>query len=255
MKKKFFINIFSLIFFFVLFIFFIWPKISETLETRKKQAILVEQIADLDKKTEKIESLSQGLAGNVENQELILKYIPSARGDEFLISYLDSVAYAEGISLSDIAIEEKKSALPEEALAPTNPENESALSSEGLEPVNPKPVFETVKFNLFASYEKIMILLKKLDGLKRFNEVSSLKIVKTYPKDNKKDASLNFLQVELGLDFNHLKKIASQAEIGEDLLSKESFDQETLTKIKNKAINEANNPDSQTNGRSNPFIP
>lgn len=255
MNKKFFINILSLFLFVVLLASFVWPKISETLKTRDKQLALKEQIADLDKKTETIESLSQGLAADVENQELVLQYIPSARDDEFLINYLDSVAYAEGVSLSDITISD----LPGEVLAPANPESGAALSPEGSEvlpaAVSPKPVFETAEFKLFASYEKIMTLLRKFDGLKRFNEVSSLKIVKTYPKDNNEDAGLNFLQAEWSLDFNHLKKITSQAEIGENLFSQESFDQETLAKIKNKAINGANNPDGKTDGRSNPFTP
>jgi len=255
MKKKFFINIVSLGLFLVLFSSFVWPKISETLEIREKQVILKEEIADLDEKTKKIESLSQELAGNLEEQELVLRYIPPSRGDEFLVNYLNSIAYAEGISLSDIAIEEKKNDPSEGVLAPTNLRDGSNLSQERSGGMNPKPVFETVSFNLFASYEKIMILLKKFDGLKRFNGVAYLKIIKTYPKDNKENASLNFLQVELGLDFNHLKKIVSQTEIGENLFSQDRFDQETLVKIKSKAINGANDPDGKTNGRSNPFIP
>ncbi len=199
------------------------------------------------------------MENNIGNQELVLKYIPAVRGDEFLINYLNSIAYAEGISLSDIAIEEKKSDLPAEVSAPDDSKNRASLSQEGLETlstaVSPKPVFETVNFNLFASYEKIMTLLNKFDGLKRFNEVASLKIIKTYPKDNKGDASLNFLQVELGLDFNQLKKITSQAEVSENLLNAKNFDQETLVKIKNKAINGVNDPEGRADGRSNPFIP
>lgn len=262
MKKKFFINIFSLLLFFVFFIAFIWPKISETLEARGKQAAAATQIADLNKKAEIIESLSQKLSGDMENQEAVLQYIPSVKGDEFLINYLNSVTYAEGVTLNDVMIEEKISALPlpVENLALTDSGSEAALlpgeaaNTLPVVAISPKPVFETANFNFFTSYEKVLTLLKKFDGLKRSNEVVSLKIIKTYPKDNEGDASLNFLQVDLGLDFNYLKKIDSQAEISENIFNKESFDQDTLTKIKTRAINEAIDPDSKTDGRNNPFI-
>jgi hypothetical protein len=169
---------------------------------------------------------------------------------------LDNIAFTEEVSFSNIGI--KKNATTEVLLKPEQG-SEQIASQEGPEVlpvvISPKPVFETAKFNFFASYEKIINLLIKFDGLKRFNEVSSLKITKVYPQDNKEDVSLNFLQVELSLDFNHLKKIASQAEISEDLFSTESFDQETLAKIKSKAINGVNDPDSRTDGRKNLFIP
>ena len=116
MKKKFFINILSLFLFFVLFASFIWPKISETLKTREKQLALKERITDLDKKTEKIESLGQELEKNIEDQAAISEYLPSVRGDEFLINYLDNIAYVEGVSFSNIEIREKESNITAEAL-------------------------------------------------------------------------------------------------------------------------------------------
>lgn len=257
MKKKLFINIFSLLCF-VFFVAFIWPKISEMLEAREKQAAIVTQIADLNKKAEIIESLSQKLSGDMENQEAVLQYIPSVKDDEFLINYLDSVTNAEGVTLNDVMIKEKISDLPPiENLALTD--SGSVLPGEAanalqVAAVSPKPVFETANFNFLTSYEKVLTLLRKLDGLKRSNEVVSLKIIKTYPKDNEGDASLNFLRVDLGLDFNYLKKIDSQAEISENIFNKESFNQDILTKIKARAINEAIGPDSKTDGRNNPFI-
>lgn len=259
MNKKLFINIISLFLFFTLFTSFVWPKISEVLESRKKQVALNESIAELERKTEKIESLGQELERSIENQEIISEYLPSVRGDEFLINYLDNIAYTEEVSFRNLRIEKKGPSSATEVLLQTEQENTQTSSQEeaviSLAAVSPKPVFETTRFNFFASYEKIITLLRKFDGLKRFNEVSYLKIVKTYPKDSKGDASLNFLQVELGLDFNHLKKIASQSEISGDLFNSENFDQEVLAKIKSKAINGANNPDSKTDGRNNPFIP
>jgi len=259
MNKKLFINIISLFLFFALFTSFVWPKISEVLESRKKQAALDEKMADLDRKTEKIESLGQELEKNVEDQKIISEYLPSIRGDEFLINYLDNIAYTEEVSFRNIRIEKKGPSITAEVLLQAEQENAQTSSQEEsaslLAVTSPKPVFETTRFNFFASYEKIMTLLRKFDGLKRFNEISYLKIIKTYPKDSKGDASLNFLQVELGLDFNHLKKIASQSEISGDLFNSENFDQEVLTKIKSKAINGANDPDSKTDGRNNPFIP
>jgi hypothetical protein len=244
MKKKFLINTISLIFLFAFCVSFVWPKISETLEIRKEQGALNQKMADLDKKTGKIEFLGQELEKNIEDQEIVSKYIPPARGDEFLINYLDSVALAEGISPGNIGIKKKESDV-------ITQEESGALTITA----SPKPVFETAKFNFFASYEKIVTLLKKFDGLERFNEVSYLKITKVYPENNKEDANLNFLQVELSLDFNHLKKITSQAEIDENLFNKDGFDQEVLAKIKNKAINGANNPDGRTDGRKNIFVP
>ena len=259
MKKKLLINIFSLLLFFVLVAIFIWPKVSETLESREKQTALNEKITDLDNKTERIGLLGQKLEKNIEDQKAVSEYLPLARGDEYLINYLENIASAEGVSLKDVGIKKKEALIAASAPLAVDLESNTASSPGGLETLpavaSPTPVFETVDFSFFASYEKMADLLRKFDGLKRFNRISSLKIVKTYPEGNKKDAGLNFLQVKLGLDFNHLKKITSQAEISGNLLSKDNFDQETLTKIKNKAINGANNPDGNTDGRNNPFIP
>lgn len=245
MNKKFFINILSLVLFFILFAFVVWPKISETLEVRKEHLAIKEEIADLDKTIAKIESLGQELEKNIEDQRTVSEYLPAVRGDEFLVNYLDSIALTEGISLSNIEIEKKE----------VNSAIETSLQAGNLLNESPKPIFETAKFDFFANYEKIVTLLRKFDNLKRFNKVSDLKITKIYPEDNKGDASLNFLQIKLSLDFNHLKKITSQSEIGEKLFAKDNFDQATLAKIKNKAINGANNPNNTTSGRSNPFIP
>lgn len=258
MNKKFFINILSLILFSVLAGFIVWPKISETLEVRKKHLAVGGEIADLVKTIEKIESLGQELEKNIENQKTVSEYLPSARGDEFLINYLDSIAYAEGVSLSNIGINKKEAVLmAETSLQPELGNNQTVSQLDILlaTAVSPKPVFETAQFKFLVNYEKVVALLRKFNSLKRFNEVSDLKITKIYPENNKGDASLNLLQVEMGLDFNHLKKITSQSEIGKNLFSREDFDQATLANIKSKAINGANDLDDRTNGRNNPFIP
>jgi hypothetical protein len=184
---------------------------------------------------------------------MVLKYIPTSRSEDFLINYLDGISYAEGIGIRDVVLKEKKT---DDSLYQAIPEN-GQIYQEGILPlpVSPQPVFLTVKFNLFSSYEKIITLLEKIDGLKRFNETTYLKIAKTYPEDNKEDATLNFLQVELGLDFNYLKKIASQSEVGEDIFKKEGFDSEVLKKIEGRAVNDVADPESQSDGRSNPFTP
>ena len=87
MKQKFFINVLSLILFCIVFISFVWPKISTVLEGREKQAVLKEKMTTLNEKTAAIESLNRELENNIGNQELVLKYIPAVRGDEFLINY------------------------------------------------------------------------------------------------------------------------------------------------------------------------
>lgn len=253
MRKKFVINLITFLLVIIFGVSVIWPEFSLILENRKNLKDVKEKLAVLAQKSQKIEQLSQELSQNPKNQETVLKYIPISRNEDFLINYLNGIFYAEGIGIRDIALEEKKI---DTSLIQAIPEN-GQIYPEGSLPLqaSPQPVFLTAKFNFFSSYEKITALLGKIDDLKRFNETIYLKIAKTYPEDKKEDATLNFLQVELGLDFNYLKKIASQSEVGEDIFKKEGFDSEVLKKIEEKAVNDVADPESQSDGRSNPFTP
>lgn len=270
MRKKFVINLITFLLVIIFGVSIIWPEFSLILENRKNLKDVEEKLAVLTQKSQKIEQLSQELSQNPKNQETVLKYIPISRNEDFLINYLNGIFYAEGIGIRDVALEEKKidtslaQAIPENGqIYPegslslqTNLQDGQIYSGESLPlQASPQPVFLTAKFNFFSSYEKITALLGKIDGLKRFNETIYLKIAKTYPEDKKEDATLNFLQVELGLDFNYLKKIASQSEVGEDIFKKEGFDSEVLKNIEEKAVNDVADPESQSDGRSNPFTP
>lgn len=253
MRKKFVINFITLLLILVFGIAVIRPEFSQMMENRKSFAAVKEKVAALDQKAQKIEQLNQELSQNPKNQETVLKYIPTSRSEDLLINYLDGIFYTEGVVIKNVALKDKETNL---SATPAIVESRQLVSggAQSLR-VSPQPVFLTANFDFFSSYEKIIALLGKINGLKRSNGTTYLKIAKTYPEGKKEDATLNFLQVEWGLDFNYLKKIASQSEVGEDIFQKESFDREVLKNIETKAINDVGGPDSRTDGRSNPFIP
>lgn len=253
MRKKFVINFITLLVILIFGIALIRPEVSQVLANRKDLSALREKLAGLNQKAQKIEQLNQELSQNPKNQETVLKYIPVSRSEDSLINYLDGVSYAEGIGIKNVVLSEKSS---NDSTIPVVSEDNQGYP-EGTLPLvlSPQPVFLTTKLDFFSSYEKVIVLLEKINGLKRFNETTYLKITKTYPEDKKEDASLNFLQVELGLDFNYLKKIASQSEVGDDIFKKEGFDNEVLKKIEEKAVNDAVGPENKSDGRNNPFIP
>jgi hypothetical protein len=253
MRKKFVINFITLLLVVIIGLAVIWPEFSKILVSRKNLDAMEEKLTALIQKSQKIEQLNQELSQNPKNQETVLKYIPTTRSEDFLINYLDGIAYTEGIGIRDVVLADKdvNNLLSQSMVDGSQVLAEGALPAQ----ISPRPIFLTAKLKFFSDYEKVGALLKKIDGLKRSNESTYLKITKTYPADNDKDASLDFLQVELGLDFNYMKKIASQAEIGAEIFEKESFDNEIIKNIEAKAINNVNGPENGSDGRNNPFIP
>jgi len=253
MKKNLVISFATLLTVIVLGISIIKPEFSQILENRKNLKDIKEKLAVLNQKSQKIEQLNQELSQNPKNQETVLKYIPITRSEDFLINYLDGISYSEGVGLKDIVLGEKNA---NNSLSRAVPANNQAYPGGDLSlQTSPQPVFFTVKFNFSSNYEKIITFLEKIDSLKRFNGTTYLKITKNYPEDKKEDATLDSLQVDLGLDFNYLKKIASQSEVGEDIFKKEGFDSEVLKNIEKRAVNDISGPENKSDGRSNPFIP
>ncbi len=245
MKKKFLINLLTIPLGLIVFFVFIQPQSSQMLESREKLEKFQEKMDSLNQKIQNVDNLSQELTQNPENQKMVMDYVPEQRGDDFIVSYLDNITFGEGVPISNVVIQEKK-----DKTSQAQPgQGGSAMG------VSPQPVFLTTQFSVLSSYEKIMAIAKKFDSLKRSNTPISLKIVKTYPEDKKEDATVNSLQADFSLDFNYLKKISSRAEIGEELLAKEGFDPETLKRIKEKATEKAREPEVQSSGRPNPFIP
>jgi hypothetical protein len=247
-------------------------------ELHKNELVqLNQQLKEVQDKNAMIDTLANRYKSKLEDVEVLTEYIPLKAGEEDIINNLISYANyqigEDAISITNISVGDGSDlTLTSKTNLPPDPEKKlqefaDAMSKERSDSkekksvagdplaemekvvefgeVPSKPNQLAVTISLETSYNGMKEFFKKIDSLKRFNNVSSFRVASD---DEEK------IKVDAILVFNYLKRY--NPETVNDSFLANSFDDEIVEKVKKRAI--ANTLKIEIKppvGRVNPFLP
>lgn len=193
-------------------------------------------VMDIKNRKSNIKKLTDALSSSTEKKDLINRYYPTYRNEEDIINNINTVAFTEGVFLSDMAVEYKDikveddsnvlMALPKQENKPLVISTIMSVDGSGLvvdplvaaeAPVELEMNMSTrvkyVEVGLGASgnYDQLKKFMTSLNTLGLLNNIQSFKVYKDTEEgadsaeDKKVDDAGNILKVDLLINFGYLK--------------------------------------------------
>lgn len=242
----------------------IWIILPQANELRAEIATLKKaekRLSETKDKIEKSDKLKRELAANVEKRDILMKYLPVDKQEEWIINNLNSLAAEDGLAIVALTLSSSPNKVPVVSDKSNKPvrANTADVDSIGMEEKPTEeymnasvPVGLDANVSLVGSYEKIKSFLGKSKRLQRANETISFRISR--PASNE-DADTNNLQADLVLNFSYLKDI-TVADASSQILKSGKFDMlPVIEEIKNNTGTKFSEINVGSTGKSNPFIP
>ena len=223
----------------------ILPKVFEAKDSSEKLKKAEQDLAQTVDKINRINILSQELSANTEKQNILLRYIPASRQEEIFVNNLESIASAQGVTLTKLSLSSKAEEIKGEAINDLDGTAKLQLAS------NNKLKTANVDVMIVGNYEQIKSFLEKVRSMQRFADVLSLKILKG---EEIADADPNRLNAEMTIGFGYMEEI-NIANASSDMLSGGKFNMSVIDKIANNAKTEFSDVTVGQAGRTNPFLP
>lgn len=234
----------------VIIVFSIWvlaPGYFEVKEDLVRLGEANQKVSDINDKLQKAGKLNEELLSRSAEQKMLTEYLPESREEDKIINYFNDLVLRAGLVAFDFSVAPKKIQIAAPKVDATGvPLVETSVT----------PVVEYANVNLGASgtYEKIADFLRKLDNIKRFNKISTIKISKTTANENG-DVPAGSLMMTATTGFGYLEKIKSVSNINSDSLISEKFDLAVVDYIKSDKNTEISDLTLEAKGKSNPFMP
>lgn len=228
-------------------IWFLAPAYFSVKDTKAKLDEVVAKNEDIKNKLETAKRLNQELLSKGEEQKIISVYLPENKEEEGVINYFDDLVRREGMLTLGFALASKENL---QSAIPLDPLTGMALETSS----DPSVQYMNAKFKVLGTYEKIRDFMEKLSKLKRFNEISTLKISKDVSSENESGASSGLI-VEATAGFGYLEKIKNISDIDNKALISGKFDLSTIDYIKSNKNTEISELTPDAAGKANPFMP
>lgn len=205
------------------------------------------KLADIKSKNAKAEKLLDIWSNSVEQRNIIEKYIPEQKQEEDIISSLTSLVSDNKVALTVLSISSS-----EEKDMPSIGEN--SVINEKVNNIDvadqlPKTGSVNVVLGVVGDYGKIKTLLSKIESLKRFNNISSLKIAKASDEGNG-----TILQADMSLNFDYIPKTKSAINPNNKIFLTGVFDMGIAEEIMQKLSTDIKTTVVGSAGRENPFV-
>jgi len=234
----------------VIIIFSIWV-LAPTYFSVKEELVKLDEasrkVNDINDKMQKAAKLNEELLSRSVEQKTLTEYLPESREEDQIVNYFNDLVLRAGMVAFDFSVTPKKiqAAVPQVDAAGV-PLTEAVVV----------PVVEYADVNLGAAgtYEKIKDFLGKLDNIKRFNKISTIKISRA-PANESENAVSNSLLMTATTGFGYLQKIKSVNNIDSQSLVSDKFDLAVVDYIKSGKNTEISDLTLDTAGKSNPFTP
>jgi len=227
-------------------IWVIAPAYSDADATRNRLTVAEDKLTDIKNKTDNANKLVQQLSFTSDQQNTLVQYLPENKREEEVISSINSIAAANGVSMLSLGLETKAD-LQEQVVFEEEFVNAN-LSPEQMFAMLPK---KTSAKNLSASitvvgeYAKIRNFVISLNKFKRFNEITSLEIQRSGNENE-------LLQANMAIGLNYLPKIESMVGINNEIFGEGKFDMSVVDEI-NKNTTDVSKVEVGSRGRANPF--
>lgn len=226
----------------IMAIWVVAPTYQELQVQKDELATAQQKLADIQEKNAQAAKLKKELAGNAIQKDVVFNYLPAAAQEESIIENINSLASGEGLSISNISV-----------TGDTGKNVPAPVVSDGTDTQAIPALSENkISFSVgvIGSYEKIKSFLNKLAALKRYNNVSALKIspaVSGGPANN--------LQANMTINFAYFLGNNTAVNINSSIFSEGSFDTAVIEQIKSKLSTEVIPVNIGETGKANPFLP
>ena len=210
-----------------------------------------DKLNDINMRISNAGKLIDELSQNSSDQKLLVHYLPEKKLNEDVVASLNSIASASGVALTSLSFKDIQDEVPPVdvnlgmTMGSGIETNRSMDSPKNVEPQKSFSKNFAADLVVVGDYEKIRSFILSLSTFKRFNGIESLSISK---KEN-----ANFLEANLSVRFNYLKKTASISIIDKEMFKKPSFDMSVAGEITNKTSINITKPNVDSAGRVNPF--
>ncbi|MEK7598208.1 MAG: hypothetical protein AAB487_00550 [Patescibacteria group bacterium] len=234
----------------VIIIFSIWVLAPSYFAVKEDLVQLDEanrKVSDINNKLQKAGKLNEDLLNRSEEQKMLTEYLPESREEDKIINYFNDLVLRAGLVAFDFSVAPKKIKM----IAPMVDAAGVPLPAAGI-----TPAVEYADVNLGASgtYEKIKDFLGKLDNIKRFNKISTIRISHAAANESG-NVPAGGLTMTATTGFGYLEKIKSVSNINSDALISEKFDLAVIDYIKSDKNTEISDLTLEAKGKSNPFMP
>ena len=230
----------------VMAIWYVYPAFQDLMS--KKESLNSEQnkLSDIQEKNNTAAALLQTLNGETDRRNTLTSYIPEQRKEEEMISALNALSGAEGLSVYKIAVLDTAVA--------TAPNAAGADNAAGTAPAKPMVNNFIINLGVAGNYGKIKDLLIKIASLPRFNSIATLKITKVLDPTGADNSGSDNLQADISLNFNYMSKGDAVVNFDNAIFSSGKFDLAVVDDIKSKMSTVVNGLTVDAHGVPNPFV-
>jgi Tfp pilus assembly protein PilO len=234
-----------------IFFGYIWPEIGTIKKINEDNIVKTAELQALKVKSESIDEIGREISSNAGVESVVKEYLPEKKAEERIISGINYLVSASGVSLANIALADTTGA----SVVATAPMIDPMT---GEEIVNDTVSLQTVsaKLSLIGEYEKIRIFLDSLQRMPIFNTIKSLNIKKQEIKtvDAAEEVNSSTLVVDVDVDFGYLavSKINNQQVDDFEI----DVDKQIVDALKDYISEKSQMPagDDGAKGKTNPFL-
>ncbi len=211
-----------------------------------------------------VDTLSNQLDALSSDKDALYGFIPENIKEAEIIKTLSQMASDAGVLVYNVSLGkpayDKTEAPQFDTMGATSLDGNATDGSADAGTVGTLPVpknFET-SVEISGNYFQIKEFLKKLNDFSRYNEVTSVLVVKnTTPENGQEDGAIpsDILRADLKMNFNILgKAVLSDGTTSDAVFSNSTLDTKIISQIREQRVLNAIHPEIGQQGRENPFV-
>jgi hypothetical protein len=249
-------------------VFYTKPEFDTAMSDRKALSKKETFVTTVKQKIQNVRDLENNLNANKDNENTVLRYLPSTRDDDRIVDGVNFLASQSGLALTSVKIEKPPVEL--QPAAPTTIDAEAAMGSDVLFakkadiaavdqtpiiPIVPKVLSVTVAG--MGSYESIRDVIIKLSHTDRFQDFAAVNIdrVKSGATvvNNQSTGSSNVLSALFTMNFTYFPKVNARGNFNRPILAQNKFDFSVVQKLKQYTSTPVPAIEVGSTGSANPF--
>lgn len=248
-------------------IWYVYPEYVNMKDLSPKTAEEKTKLADFDKKSAMISDLVTQAKAAGQEQDTLTEYIPSQKKEEDIINQLNDISFTNGLLVLEITFEGSKDAKAATDFAgnplatdPTTGEVAQIDPTTGTIIVSeaPKPKGVDVDMVGMGTYEQLKAFLRKLEKLKRYNEIKLITISKDTNLASKQtsdsEVSTKLLKMEVTINFNYVTGVKKINNADNNIFKIQKLDVSVADKISKEKNSEIPEINITASGANNPFF-
>lgn len=253
MKLKILIAPLAIVAMIILIVWGIMPAYSDYQQKKAALGADTAKLVDVQGKKANVDNLFKELSASTDQQDTLLKYMPSSMQEETVIDNISSLASGANLAVYGLAVKTDERANSGASVLA------SAVAGQAS-PSQDAPSDFAVTVGVSGDYQNIKNFLGKLTSLDRYAKIDSLdmqSVVATSTSANGQTVPVQTgnIKADMELTFAYLGKADSVPDFSKNIFSTGRFDMSTIQDIKTKATTALASITADAAGKSDPFTP